>query len=165
MHWREMLEEYFSIEISTEGDVKALPQLIENYVPNMVYLPIFFLRLARDVSNSSAYLIIMKVQWKYEKECFETLAQIISDFYSLQKPPSPAPVDSTAASKPIETEEKKQLEWYTQHVIFPAIRSYLHPPTSYASDGTIIQARLCLEINTNLQVAALENLYKVFERC
>mmetsp|Transcript_22979 Transcript_22979/g.39449 ORF Transcript_22979/g.39449 Transcript_22979/m.39449 type:complete len:830 (+) Transcript_22979:3-2492(+) len=40
-----------------------------------------------------------------------------------------------------------------QHVLFPSLRIHLSPPCAMASDGSVVQ------------VACLENLYKVFERC
>lgn len=40
-----------------------------------------------------------------------------------------------------------------QDVLYPAYRSIFLPPREFASDGTITQ------------IAALEKLYRVFERC
>ncbi|GFZ09731.1 MUTL-homologue 1 [Actinidia rufa] len=46
-----------------------------------------------------------------------------------------------------------QREWSIQHVLFPSLRLFFKPPTSMATNGTFIQ------------VASLEKLYKIFERC
>jgi DNA mismatch repair protein MLH1 len=46
-----------------------------------------------------------------------------------------------------------QREWTIQHVLFPSMRLFLKPPKSMATDGTFVQ------------VASLEKLYKIFERC
>ncbi|KAI3785374.1 hypothetical protein L1987_44492 [Smallanthus sonchifolius] len=46
-----------------------------------------------------------------------------------------------------------QREWSIQHVLFPSMRLFFKPPTSMAANGTFVQ------------VASLEKLYKVFERC
>ncbi|XP_031389747.1 DNA mismatch repair protein MLH1 isoform X4 [Punica granatum] len=46
-----------------------------------------------------------------------------------------------------------QREWSIQHVLFPAMRLFLKPPASMATNGTFVQ------------VASLEKLYKIFERC
>lgn len=85
-----------------------------------------------------------------------------------------------------------QREWSIQHVLFPSIRLFLKPPASMASNGTFVKVTISLitrrsftyyikprtfvwkikshkNINyilfTLLQVASLEKLYKIFERC
>lgn len=40
-----------------------------------------------------------------------------------------------------------------QHTLYPAFRHYLVPPRDFAGDSTV------------MQVACLEKLYKIFERC
>jgi DNA mismatch repair protein MLH1 len=44
-----MLADYFSLEIDTDGNLKSLPMLLEDYVPNLNGLPMFVLRLATEV--------------------------------------------------------------------------------------------------------------------
>lgn len=46
-----------------------------------------------------------------------------------------------------------QREWSIQHVLFPALRLFFKPPNSMAKNGTFVQ------------VASLEKLYRIFERC
>lgn len=46
-----------------------------------------------------------------------------------------------------------QREWSIQHVLFPAMRLFLKPLNSMATNGTFVK------------VASLEKLYKIFERC
>jgi DNA mismatch repair protein MLH1 len=46
-----------------------------------------------------------------------------------------------------------QREWTIQHILFPAMKLFLKPPNHLANDGSVIQ------------IACLENLYKIFERC
>lgn len=46
-----------------------------------------------------------------------------------------------------------QREWSIQHVLFPAMKLFLKPPTSMATNGTFVR------------VASLEKLYRIFERC
>ena len=149
MRMREMLNEYFSIEIDEDGSIRALPQIVDGFVPDMIYLPLF------------VYGLATKVEWQYEHECFETIARQLSEFY-VPRPPNPqaqsqvqegsagseGSADKSSWKKTIQT-----YEWTIQHVLFPNVRTLLYPPTSYASDGTFVQ------------IAALENLYKVFERC
>lgn len=45
----EMLADYFSLEIDDEGNLKSLPLLLDDYVPNLNELPMFVLRLATEV--------------------------------------------------------------------------------------------------------------------
>lgn len=46
-----------------------------------------------------------------------------------------------------------ELEWRVRHVVLPALRAFLKPPRRRATDGSVIQ------------VASLERMYRVFERC
>lgn len=48
--------------------------------------------------------------------------------------------------------EEKSERWQIQHVVFQAMRKYLHAP------------KVLLERDV-VQVASLPDLYKVFERC
>lgn len=66
----EMLLEYYSLEISKDGNLIALPMLIKDYVPNMDKLPLFLLRLGTEVD------------WESEKDCFRTLSRELATFYS-----------------------------------------------------------------------------------
>ena len=45
----EMLADYFSLEIDMDGNLKSLPLLLDDYVPNLNGLPMFVLRLATEV--------------------------------------------------------------------------------------------------------------------
>lgn len=47
-----MLGEYFSIDISPDGALIAIPELLPHYVPALVELPLFLLKLASDVSRT-----------------------------------------------------------------------------------------------------------------
>jgi hypothetical protein len=69
----------------------------------------------------------------------------------------------------------KPLQAMVKHVLFPALRASFAPPLSLSSDGSIVQASLlsmqraracceCFPVRV-CQVAALTQLYKVFERC
>ena len=44
-----MLADYFSLEIDAVGNLKSLPLLLDDYVPNLNGLPMFILRLATEV--------------------------------------------------------------------------------------------------------------------
>jgi DNA mismatch repair protein MLH1 len=124
---REMLLDYFSIEIDEHNQLCAIPQVIANYVPEMDFLPLFVLRLATEV------------QWEFEEQCFDTLCREMSEFYMIQ-------------STSYQSEE--DVRWIIQHVLFYALKSLeFFPPRVWANDGCIVN------------IARLENLYKVFERC
>ncbi|XP_061723616.1 DNA mismatch repair protein Mlh1 [Cydia pomonella] len=125
---RAMLLEYFSLELSSDGQLLALPLLLDNHTPFMGALPTYVVRLVTEVN------------WDSEKECFDTFSRQTAIFYSQPNP------DTT-------TESVKSENWKQEHVIFPAIRRNFLPPTSFVSNGAI------------LQVANLPDLYKVFERC
>ncbi|XP_017550888.1 DNA mismatch repair protein Mlh1 [Pygocentrus nattereri] len=131
----EMLEDYFSMEIDEEGNLTALPLLLDNYTPAMEGLPLFILRLATEVN------------WDGEKECFRDFSKECSQFYSIRK------------QYTMETEDKDSQDaepswqWKVEHVLFKALRSLLSPPKHFSEDGSV------------LQIANLPDLYKVFERC
>ena len=59
-----LLLECFAIEVTSEGLLAGLPQLIEGHCPDLGLLPHFVLQLSRDVD------------WENEKECFRGVAQV-----------------------------------------------------------------------------------------
>ncbi|XP_057703995.1 DNA mismatch repair protein Mlh1 isoform X2 [Corythoichthys intestinalis] len=69
----EMLEDYFSMEIDQEGNLRGLPLLLDKYTPIMEGLPMFILRLATEVN------------WDDEKECFRDFSKECGIFYSVRK--------------------------------------------------------------------------------
>ncbi|XP_013404163.1 DNA mismatch repair protein Mlh1 [Lingula anatina] len=113
----EMLEDYFSMEISEDGHLHTLPLLLDKYVPSMDGLPMYILRLATEV------------EWDTEKECFETFARETSEFYAMKK-------DSFQLLKEDSSESWK---WTTEHVIYPAIRTSLYPPKLFAENASFLQ--------------------------
>lgn len=72
---REMMKEYFSLEISDEGHLLTIPMLIKNYIPCMAKLPTFLLRLGPFVN------------WTDEIECFRTFLIELAAFYVPEKLP------------------------------------------------------------------------------
>jgi len=170
-----MLKEYFALAISDgadadeEGDgaqahsqspldraqLLGIPELAEQYNPPLLLLPLFLLQLARDCN------------WSSEQECFESVAHCLAEFYKLRSKenlylsPNPATQSAAAAAGKdgaasiSKATPLPSLAWWVPHVLFPLLRhrSAFAPPASAASDGTATQ------------VAALENLYKIFERC
>ena len=152
--------------LPADGRLRSLPQLIEQYIPDLHRLPAFVLALGQ-------------VEWSCEAECFASLAQALADLYSIQPslvaaagssgdvassagtraeqaggeaeqaaaatPSEPAPAASGRAAK--------QHAWVVQHVVFPALRLFLTPSRQRASDGSFVE------------LTRLESLYRVFERC
>jgi DNA mismatch repair protein MLH1 len=154
MDRREMLSEYFSLNISDDGLVETLPLLLRNYTPNLDKLPLFIMRLGPQVNSSMPpwcrlyhSLQLSQVDWTSETECFESFLRELAYFYV------PGPMDGTnlRTDEP-QSEEEKAERWQIEHVLFPTIRKNLLAPKSLLERDVV-------------QVASLPDLYRVFERC
>ncbi|XP_057703997.1 DNA mismatch repair protein Mlh1 isoform X3 [Corythoichthys intestinalis] len=132
----EMLEDYFSMEIDQEGNLRGLPLLLDKYTPIMEGLPMFILRLATEVN------------WDDEKECFRDFSKECGIFYSVRK----QYILGTETGE-AQDAEQNSWRWNVEHVLCKAFRSLISPPKHVSEDGTV------------LQIANLPDLYKVFERC
>lgn len=133
-----MLREYLAIVIDDERNISGLPHMLDGYAPEIGKLPDFILSLAEDVD------------WSDEKECFRTCARALGRFFSVDcsfdEPQNPT---EAITSEETETPSRRS----ARLVVFPAMKRRLLPPRDFATDGTVVQ------------VACLEQLYKVFERC
>ncbi|KAK7510973.1 hypothetical protein IWZ03DRAFT_72127 [Phyllosticta citriasiana] len=142
---RDMLSEYFSLDISAAGDVAALPLLLKGYVPCMAKLPLFLLRLGPHVN------------WIDEKACFCSFLRELASFYVPESlPPPPAAVSAAGAAAVADEDahvaaRRRHLQRVVQTVLFPAFRSRL-----VATRGLLKGV---------VEVANLKGLYRVFERC
>ncbi|KAE8352638.1 hypothetical protein BDV28DRAFT_134767 [Aspergillus coremiiformis] len=154
---REMLNEYFSLEISAEGELLSLPLLLKGYLPCLGKLPRFLLRLGPYVD------------WTGEEDCFRTFLRELAAFYTPEQlPPPPLPVENSNAAAAPEANEsgecpntstedeivknrRLQIARMLEHVVFPALRSRL-----------VATNRLLRGV---VEVADLKGLYRVFERC
>lgn len=153
---RDMLGEYFSLDVSAEGELLSLPLLMKGYLPNMAKLPRFLLRLGPHVD------------WNNEKACFHTFLRELASFYvpeSLPPAPVPAakltgaqdgggPVADTAveeAEDPDIAGRRRQLNHALENIIFPAFKTRM-----VATKGLLKGV---------VEVANLKGLYRVFERC
>lgn len=152
---RAMLAEYFSLEISAEGELLSLPLLVKGYVPTMAKLPRFLLRLGPYVD------------WTDEKACFHTFLRELASWYTPESlPTSPAP--KAAQPSTIETDERdparideeedpdvvarrQHVNRAVENILFPAFKARL------------VATRGLLE--AVVEVANLKGLYRVFERC
>ncbi|GIC89306.1 mismatch repair ATPase MLH1 [Aspergillus udagawae] len=150
---REMLNEYFSLQISAEGDLLTIPLLLKGYLPSLGKLPRFLLRLGPYVD------------WTSEEECFRTFLRELAAFYTPEQLPPPLHEGSNAASDDKENPESSegqeedaalkrrrlQIARMLEHVVFPALRARL-----------VATTRLLRGV---VEVADLKGLYRVFERC
>jgi DNA mismatch repair protein MLH1 len=148
MEKSEMLSEYFSLSFSGSSDkddaqLTTIPELLPGHRPEPQHLGMFLLRLATDTD------------WLHEKECFRNVALHIANYYSRLAPSDEDDTESTVQSQTARSSAPAPpaIERFVTSTLLPAARTHLQLPTECATDGTVVQ------------VAALEQLYKVFERC
>lgn len=134
---RDMLSEYFALEITPEGDLLTIPLLVKGYMPSMAKLPNFLLRLGPHVD------------WTDEKGCFQSFLRELASFYAPEALP-PEPEDDSAEDEDI-AERRRHLRRALENVLFPAFKARLVATKSLLK-GTV-------------EVANLKGLYRVFERC
>lgn len=75
---REMLHEYFSLEISAAGELRSIPLLVKHYMPSLAKLPRFLMRLGPCVD------------WRAEEACFRSFLVELAGFYTPEQLPNPA---------------------------------------------------------------------------
>ena len=153
---REMLLEYFSFEISEEGELISLPLLVKGYTPSMTKLPRFLMRLGPCVD------------WNEEKACFHTFLRELASFYTPEQLPNDFKDRSAGGDKgeavvqegvrqAVEQgrqeikQRREEIARVLEHVLFPAFRARLVATRALLS-GVV-------------EVADLKGLYRVFERC
>lgn len=134
---REMLSEYFSLEISSEGELLSIPLMMKGYMPSMAKLPNFLLRLGPHID------------WNDEKGCFQSLLRELASFYVPETLPPEAPKDEDEDAEI--AQRRNELHRTIENVLFPAFKARL-VATKGLLKGTI-------------EVANLKGLYRVFERC
>lgn len=151
---REMLLEYFSLEITPTGELISIPLLVKGYTPSIGKLPRFLIRLGPHVD------------WSDEKACFQTFLTELASFY-VPEPLPTAPSGKYGDEEGDSEDERKEkddeileelrtrrrhVRWAVEHIFFPTFRSRL-VATKKLMEGAV------------LEVASLKGLYKVFERC
>lgn len=134
---KDMLFEYFALEVSPEGNLLALPLLMKGYMPCMAKLPNFLLRLGPHVD------------WSDEKGCFQSLLRELASFYAPEALP-PAPQEGQTEAEDM-AERRRHVRRAVENVLFPAFKARLVATVSLLK-GTV-------------EVANLKGLYRVFERC
>jgi DNA mismatch repair protein MLH1 len=150
---RDLLQKYFSLHITSEGTLIAIPDLLEDYRPLPQALPLFLLRLASEPN------------WDEEEACFDQIAKEIALFFSCLQPqdamvessfsssPRPNPSASAGAESGGASYLSKEAENLLTSLLLPAMKYYLIPSQELQDNGTVVA------------IADLKNLYKIFERC
>ncbi|XP_021924732.1 DNA mismatch repair protein Mlh1 isoform X2 [Zootermopsis nevadensis] len=136
-----MLDEYFSMIVDSTGNLCSLPLLLDQYTPETRGLPLFIVDLSTEVD------------WDDEKGCFDSFCRETARFYSKQLESDCWEDGQEDSLSQIELDDRRDLRWVVEYVIYPALRRSFLPPKQFAEDATI------------LQIANLPDLYKVFERC
>ncbi|RAL14007.1 mismatch repair ATPase MLH1 [Aspergillus homomorphus CBS 101889] len=156
---REMLNEYFSLDISEDGHLRSIPLLLKGYLPSLGKLPRFLLRLGPYVD------------WTSEEACFRSFLRELAAFYTPEALPDglaegenlrDAGLDSSNGQEGEEeggkedeaaylAQRRAQMARMLEHVVFPALRGRL-----------VATTRLLRGV---VEVADLKGLYRVFERC
>ncbi|KAJ5952217.1 uncharacterized protein N7479_010630 [Penicillium vulpinum] len=149
---REMLDEYFSLQISADGDLVAIPLLLKGYLPALAKLPRFLLRLGPFVD------------WGSEEGCFRTFLRELAAFYTPEQLPVPSKAgaqealgESAGQGSGVGDEDafiaarRVQMARMLEYAVFPALRARL-----------VATSRLLRGV---VEVADLKGLYRVFERC
>ena len=140
---REMLQEYFSLEISPTGDLVSIPLLVKGYTPPIAKLPRFLLCLGP------------RVNWTDEKGCFETFLRELATFYVPEQLPAVPGGEGGQRDEDIPPSvrlRRQHVRWAVEHIFFPAFKARLVATKSLMNGGV-------------LEVADLKGLYRVFERC
>jgi DNA mismatch repair protein MLH1 len=152
---REMLNEYFSMQISADGELISIPLLLKGYLPALAKLPRFLLRLGPYVD------------WGSEEGCFRTFLRELAAFYTPEQLPvlpglGPGAEGESAEPRVAEGEgdgdgdafvraRRAQMVRMLEYAVFPALRARL-----------VATSRLLRGV---VEVADLKGLYRVFERC
>lgn len=145
---REMLQEYFSFDVSGAGDLISLPLLVKGYTPSMTKLPRFLMRLGPCVN------------WDEEKPCFHTFLKELASFYTPEQIPNGYKNSEAGDKEKMDKQEearqgikqkRDEIARVLEHVLFPAFKARL-----VATKGLL---------GGVVEVADLKGLYRVFERC
>lgn len=145
---KDMLLEYFALEISADGYVSAIPLLLRDYTPAISKLPNFLYRLCQNVD------------WHDEKKCFESFILELALFYvpevfqGARKCSNPLhKVHDNQLCKCEAVSTEKNLREAIEDVLFPSFKRRLIASKQLAKDNRV------------RQIGELNQLYKTFERC
>ncbi|KMQ47800.1 Ribosomal protein S5 domain 2-type fold, subgroup [Trichophyton rubrum] len=183
---REMLKEYFSLSISEDGCLLSIPLLLKGYMPSLVKLPRFLLRLGPYVD------------WSGEEACFRTFLTELAAFYTPEQLPTPhssstpqggcgrqpGPGDRESSPHSIVSDisggngasatESPQADQSSSHDEAESEDESVtrrREQLSWMLEHTLFPAIRSRLVATNdlirgvIEVADLKGLYRVFERC
>lgn len=136
---KEMLKEYFSLQISDAGELETIPLMLKGYMPSLAKLPTFLLRLGPFVD------------WTDEQACFHSFLRELSSFHVPERLEKTANAETEDTQPDIEGSRRLEMERVLENVLFPALRSRI-----VATQGMVKGV---------VEVANLKGLYRVFERC
>lgn len=148
---REMLLEYFAIEITAENhsdklvpeevQLKSIPLLLKDYTPSLSKIPFLIYRLGT------------KVNWEAEEPCLEGVMRQIALLY-IPEIIELVDVSSKDINEEIKAEfvtRNEEMSYSLENVVFPCIKRRFLAPRVLSKDV--------------IEIANLPGLYKVFERC
>jgi len=138
---RQLLDDYFSLEIDEDGLLHTVPLLLQDFVPFFGKLPMFLMRLATEVN------------WDEEEDCLDGICQEIARFCCVSTD-TRSQYDVIQHIKEAGTENgENRWKRVFENIMYPAFKKKLSP------------SKICAEDYTFAQIANLPDLYKVFERC
>ncbi|KAL8903659.1 MAG: hypothetical protein Q9207_003779 [Kuettlingeria erythrocarpa] len=115
---RDMLLEYFQMEISESGDLLSIPLLLKGFTPSLIKLPRFLMRLGPCVN------------WREEKTCFHTFLKELAAFYTPQRivretkeDKQEVPEQSENNGQQDQTSSEVEMARVLEHVLFPSIKA------------------------------------------
>lgn len=167
-----MLREFFALGFglaSQDTDdpdglaLVSIPLLCPKYSPPLAKLPLFMYRLA------------LLVDWTEEKACFQSICRELANFYQFQPDWY---LELQGESRPETAESKASMEWQSSDALpasskVPCSRQDLQPWLDVVSKALLPAMKRCkfvpsrtdIGLGAAIQVACLQDLYKVFERC
>ncbi|XP_049850521.1 DNA mismatch repair protein Mlh1-like isoform X2 [Schistocerca gregaria] len=112
---KDLMEDYYSVQISSDGYIKTLPEVIDGLVPfAMDGLAMFVLRLYTEVG------------WIEEKESLERIARELALLYALPD-----------YAEDEDGQIDHQMAWSVEHQLLPSLRVRFMPPTAFVNSGAV----------------------------
>lgn len=142
MEKAELLYEYFGVDFR-DGHLRSLPRLFADHLPQQWALP----ALLRS--------LLTKVHWSDEVQCFKTIAEQIAHCYSELPIFKPLILTSPDSNLGVQLGDKNSLQYAIKNILYPNLKAYLAVPMEFSDSRKKLF----------VQLAKLEQMYRVFERC
>ncbi|KAJ1851966.1 DNA mismatch repair protein, partial [Coemansia sp. RSA 2703] len=114
---REMLEEYFHIQINDTGCIESLPMLVRDFSPDYDKLPLF-------LHNAT-----FSVNWDDEQQFFRSFSSILAALYAVEPPLPGDPQNS-----------KEEYRMVIEHRVLPAMKGgSFWAPSLLLTENALIQ--------------------------